>query len=82
MCMEGGFASKLDSLHPFMQEMGLTLNDARDALVRAYHYLEKDIDNRMFSIKPETYEEMGSKYSYIADTMKEENVRTERIQGW
>lgn len=32
---ENDFREELDSLHPFMREMGLALESARDTLVRA-----------------------------------------------
>ena len=79
MCTEGGFSRHLNCLHPFMRDMALALNDARDTLVQGYHYLEKDIDNRVFAVRQETYDEMGKMFTLVADRMKAEDVRTERL---
>ena len=82
MCTEGGFSRHLDCLHPFMRDMALALNDARDTLVQGYHYLEKDIDNRSFAVRMETYDGMSEMYSFIAEAMEIEAVKTERLMGW
>ena len=79
---ENDFREELDSLHPFMREMGLALESVRDTLVRAYHFMEKDIDNRRFVVRPEIYEEMGKMYAFVADAMKTATIRTGRVEGW
>ena len=79
---ESGFYGKLESLHPFMFEMGAFLDDARDALVRAFHYLEKDIDHRASEVHPELYEEMCRQYTLVAKRMAAEDVKTDCLKMW
>ena len=82
MRSETGFYGELESLHPFMREMGVALDDARDALVRAYHYLEKDIDKRASEIHPELYEDMCRQYTKVARRMEADGTKTEHLKMW
>ena len=82
MRSETGFYRELESLHPFMREMGIALDDARDALVRAYHYLEMDIDKRASEVHLELYEEMCRRYIKLAKRMEADGTRTDYLRMW
>ena len=82
MCTENGFYREVKTLHPLMRKAGRALDNARDVLARAYHYLEQDIEHRAFDVRPETYEEMRKMYTRVAKRMEAEDVHVEHLKIW
>ena len=70
------FSEELCSLHRSMYKAGQKMDQARDVVVRAYHYMEEDIVNREFSVQDATYTEMRRLFSSVAKRIRTRNIET------
>ena len=82
VCGESEFYREFKTLRPLTRKMGRALDIARDTLVRAYHYVEQDLDNRAFEVRSEVYEEMCEIYTKIAKRLEGEDVMTGHLKIW
>ena len=62
-----------------MRKIGAALDEARDILSRAYFFAERDMTNREFSVRDETYRSIRHSFSYIAKRLKKRNIHTEPL---
>ena len=74
MVTDSAFMSDLRTLHTSLHEPGLLLEDAREILVKAFHYLEEDIDSREFSVPQETYDGLQTILRQIAEIFSSRTV--------
>ena len=70
------FSEELCSLHRSMYKAGQKMDQARDVVVRAYHYMEEDVVNREFSVQDATYTEMRRLFSSVAKRIRTRNIET------
>ena len=82
VCGESEFYREFKTLRPLTRKLGRALDIARDTLVRAYHYVEQDLDNRAFEVRSEVYEEMCEIYTKIAKRLEGEDVMTGHLMMW
>lgn len=79
MIMESNFQQELCCLHRSMRKAGAAVAEARDALAKAYHYAEKDMKSREFSVRAKTYDTMRRRFSYVSKHLRKHNVKTEPL---
>ena len=79
---ESDFSRELGSLHRSLRKVGLAMDDARSAIVRAYHYVERDIENREFSIQDEMYDTFAYHLECASKYLRTRDVQTERTGLW